>query len=457
MKKSLSTKNSVRLVCITALFSGVILGNSILSFENAVAKPVEIGNYDPRLSLAPLAQKLSPTVVNIEVSKEISPQMGAFKSWDYGLPDKLQTGQGSGFLISEDGYILTNNHVIEGADEVTVKMVLNQNTQKENEKEFEGKVVGIDDSLDIALIKIDAKEILPYVELGSSKDTQVGDWVVAIGNPFGLAHTVTSGIISAKGRVIGAGPYDDFLQTDASINPGNSGGPLFNLQGQVVGINTAINPQAQGIGFSVPIDSIKTIIQDLKEKGHASRGWLGVGLRSDDNSKGVYIGDVYQDTPAAKHGLQKGDLITHFDGRSVTEQDELVRLVGKKHSGDTVKFTIRRGGRSKKIDVVLGERPSEKDLMIGNFQSNSDSTLQIQVAEVRNFDQRSPTSTGLVVIQLGKNSPAKGKLLPGDVIVSINKEPIKSKTQLDEATQNVSKLELGVIRNGTKVNIVIPL
>ena len=201
-------------------------------------------------------------------------------------PRQLQTGQGSGFLISEDGYILTNNHVIEGADEVTVKMVLRQNTPKESEKVFEGKVIGIDDSLDIALIKIDAKRSLPYVKLGSSKDTQVGDWVVAIGNPFGLAHTVTSGIISAKGRVIGAGPYDDFLQTDASINPGNSGGPLFNLQGQVVGINTAINPQAQEIGFCVPIDSIKTIIQDLKEKGHASRGWLGVGLRSSDDSKG---------------------------------------------------------------------------------------------------------------------------------------------------------------------------
>ena len=138
--------------------------------------------------------------------------MGAFKSWDYGLPDKLQTGQGSGFLISEDGYILTNNHVIEGADEVTVKMVLHQDTPEESEEVFEGKVVGVDDSLDIALIKIDSKDSLPYVELGSSKDTQVGDWVVAIGNPFGLAHTVTSGIISAKGRVIGAGPYDDFYR-----------------------------------------------------------------------------------------------------------------------------------------------------------------------------------------------------------------------------------------------------
>ena len=199
----------------------------------------------------------------------------------------LQTGQGSGFIISDDGYILTNNHVIEGADQVLVKMVQEQDSTME--KEYEGKVVGIDDSLDIALIKIEAKEILPYVKLGSSQNTQVGDWVVAIGNPFGLAHTVTSGIISAKGRVIGAGPYDDFLQTDASINPGNSGGPLFNLQGEVVGINTAINPEAQGIGFSVPIDSVKTILEDLKEKGHASRGWLGVGLYSSEDKQGFIL------------------------------------------------------------------------------------------------------------------------------------------------------------------------
>ena len=443
---------------ILILCIGILLGNSILSFENATAKPVEIGNYDPRVSLAPLAKKLSPTVVNIEVSKEI-PQFGAFRSWDYEIPN-LQTGQGSGFVISDDGYILTNHHVIEGADKVIVKMVQDTNNSEENnfdEQEYEGRVVGIDDSLDIALIKIEVKKDLPYVKLGSSKDTQVGDWVVAIGNPFGLAHTVTSGIISAKGRVIGAGPYDDFLQTDASINPGNSGGPLFNLQGEVVGINTAINPQAQGIGFSVPIDSVKTILEDLKEKGHASRGWLGVGLVSSEDNQGVYIGEVYANTPAAIHGLKKGDLITQFDGKSVTDQGELVRLVGKKHSGDIVVFTIQRNGKTKKINVELGERPSQKDLVQGNFTTQDDSKLKIQVGEISNFDINHVNSLGLVVLMIQKDSPAIGKLQLGDIIVSINGEKVTSQQQLQQVIENQSKLVLGIIRNGKTLTVSITL
>ena len=443
---------------VIILFIGILLGNAIFSFENAIAKPVEIGNYDPRISLAPLAKQLSPTVVNIEVSKEI-PQIGAFRSWEYEMPN-MRTGQGSGFVISDDGYILTNNHVIEGADKVIVKMVQDLNNSDpnhsdEDEKEYEGTVIGVDDSLDIALIKIEVQGDLPYVKLGSSKDTQVGDWVVAIGNPFGLAHTVTSGIISAKGRVIGAGPYDDFLQTDASINPGNSGGPLFNLQGEVVGINTAINPQAQGIGFSVPIDSVKTILEDLKEKGHASRGWLGVGLHSSEDNSGVYIGEVYAHTPAAIHGLKKGDLITQFDGKNITDQGELVRLVGKKHSGDIVEFTIKRSGKTKKINVELGERPSEKDLVQGNFTTQDDSKLKIQVGEITNFDIKNSNSLGLVVLMIQKDSPAVGKLQLGDIIVSINGENVVSQQQLQQVIENQSKLVLGIIRNGMERTVSI--
>ena len=275
-----------------------------------------IGSYNPAESLAPLVEKLSPAVVNIDVEQNVQlPDMPFLSPFGYqGGEGQLRTGQGSGVLISADGYLLTNHHVVDGADSVTVKL--------SDGKDYEGVLVGSDDSIDIALLKISGANF-PYVQLGSSESTRVGDWVVAIGNPFGLSHTVTTGIVSAKGRVIGSGPYDDYIQTDASINPGNSGGPLFNLQGEVVGINTAINPRAQGIGFSLPIDKVTKIIEDLKT-GSVARGWLGVGLRTVEKAasgarqKGVYIAKVYPGTPAQEAGLLDNDLVLEFDGTAVS-------------------------------------------------------------------------------------------------------------------------------------------
>jgi serine protease Do len=277
---------------------------------------------------------------------------------------RMQQGEGTGFFISADGYLLTNNHVVSGADEVTVTLL--------DERTFDARVVGTDPNTDIALVKVEADTALPHVQLGSSDATRVGDRVVAIGNPFGLSHTVTEGIVSAKGRVIGAGPYDDFLQTDASINPGNSGGPLFNLAGEVVGINTAINPRGQGIGFSVPIDQVRPLIDDLKEDGKVSRGWMGVGLQELDpmlakhlgkpDLAGTVVGQVYPGTPAASAGLESGDIIIEMDGQPVKDSATLVRSIGTRAPGEKVSLKVLREGRPTDVKVKLGERPDREEL-----------------------------------------------------------------------------------------------
>ena len=249
-----------------------------------------------------------------------------------------QRSLGSGFIISADGYIITNNHVVEQADKIIVKL--------SDGKEYEAKVIGKDAKTDIALIKIKATDSLPVAETGDSDKLRVGDWVVAIGNPFGLEQTVTAGIVSAKGRVIGAGPYDNFIQTDASINPGNSGGPLFNMEGKVVGINTAIVAQGQGIGFAIPISMAKSILPDLKSTGKVTRGWLGVSVQdiTEDIAKsmklkdrnGALIADVFTGDPADKAGLKAGDVVTEINGKKIKDTHELLMLIAGFRVGETV-------------------------------------------------------------------------------------------------------------------------
>lgn len=333
--------------------------------------PLSPTTYNPSVSLAPLVEELGPAVVHIRVAQtieysDIPRHMRPFVSPEDLEGYRMQQGEGTGFFISNDGYLLTNNHVVAGADEVTVTLL--------DERTFEARVVGTDSNTDIALVKVDGDD-LPWVTLGSSEAARVGDRVVAIGNPFGLSHTVTEGIVSAKGRVIGAGPYDDFLQTDASINPGNSGGPLFNLRGEVVGINTAINPRGQGIGFAVPIDMVTPLIEDLKDDGKVSRGWLGVGLAPLEDrvaqyldlasGSGTVVGQVYPGTPAATAGLLPGDVVRGFNGKDVGDSETLIRLIGSQRPGDTVALDILRDGVDQTIKVTLGERPDREDLERG--------------------------------------------------------------------------------------------
>jgi serine protease Do len=392
-------------------------------------------NYSPSLSLAPLVQSLQPAVVNIHVEQKVrnqqAPMMEFFAPF-FGSPMpgqevpefRVKTGQGSGFIISADGYMLTNNHVVADADRVTVKMA--------DEREFEGKVVGTDSRIDIALVKIESKEPLPFVDIGKSDPMQVGDWVVAIGNPFGLSHTVTAGIVSAKGRVIGAGPYDDFIQTDASINPGNSGGPLFNLDGEVIGINTAITRSGQGIGFAVPTDMVSPFLDDLKNNGEVARGWLGVGLQNIDEElaaglnikeqKGVLLSEVHTNQPGDKAGLVPGDVITSINGDEIGDSKDLIKSIGNHRAGDSINIDILRSGVSKSVKVKLGKRPDEQEIRTARYESNSLNRGPRSAPILKKIGIQLEKSTGkyIAISQVDEESPASGRLRVGDIILQVN-------------------------------------
>jgi serine protease Do len=274
-------------------------------------------------------------------------------------------GTGSGFIIDADGYILTNNHVVEGADEILVNL--------DDDNEYTAKLIGTDPKTDIALIKINRENgdntPFPYLRMGDSDKLEVGEWVVAIGNPFGLPHTVTVGVVSAKGRNIGAGAYDEFIQTDASINPGNSGGPLINIKGEVIGINTAIisggGPGGGnvGIGFAIPANLVKSILTDLREKGKVTRGWLGVMIQkitpdlaksfSLKDNKGALVGDVIPEGPAAKAGIQRGDVIVEFNGYKVNNMEQLPKIVAQTTPDTDVNVVVVRDGNSVTLNVHI--------------------------------------------------------------------------------------------------------
>lgn len=295
-----------------------------------------------------LAKKSSPSVVNIQSLKKIPHYYGDFHFGMQGIPrqpslNEFETqGGGSGFIISNDGYILTTNHVVAGSDQVQVSLF--------NGKTYIGKMVGFDELMDIALIKVTVPSDLPSIPMGSSKQLEPGDWVLAIGNPFGLELTVTAGIVSAKGRSLGKSPYDDFIQIDAPINPGNSGGPLINTQGEVVGINSAIFSQGQGLGFSSPIDLVKKILPQLKEKGRVVRSWLGLVVRDitlDEKmeldhvvNRGSLVMNVFSNSPAEKAGILPYDIIVEFDGKQVKSSHEFPRMIAHSLAGKKIPVTL---------------------------------------------------------------------------------------------------------------------
>lgn len=453
------------------------------SADVAPPAPAQPLTYDPRVSLAPLVDRLGPAVVGITVSREVA--AGGMDLRDvpapfrefFGIPDgyesperdrkRVRTGQGSGFLISEDGYVLTNNHVVDDADTVTVQLA--------DEREFEARVVGTDPGTDVALVKIDDVDDLPTVQLGSSEALRVGDWAVAIGNPFGLEHTVTAGIISGKGRVIGAGPYDQFLQTDASINPGNSGGPLFNLDGEVIGINTAI--VGQGIGFSVPIDMVKGMLDDLKQDGAVARGWIGVGLRDldgelagrlglEEDTVGVVFTQVYPGTPAAKAGVKPGDVLVTLDGEPVDETTAVVRAIGSHRPGEKVSMGLLRDGKRKTLRVELGRRPDEGALRSGTWsgpEASPDSdgvdpgaALGVSLADPSSMGLRG--KDGLVVVQVDRGGPSADRLRAGDRIIEATGRSVRDQADLAAALAEAEGAVLLVVeRRGAQVLVDVPL
>ena len=361
---------------MAAALTAALLSTSAVTLAPTAALAVPPGGY------ADLVDQVSPAVVFIEVKGKVQ-QTNAQGNMP-AIPDELRRrfgdmfpdmpgqngapqpmqGVGSGFIISNDGQIVTNNHVVADADTVTVKLA--------DGRSFDAKVVGSDPMTDIAVIKIEADVDLPFVKFGTSNSMRVGDEVIAVGNPFGLGGTVTSGIISALSRDIHAGPFDDFIQTDAAINRGNSGGPLFNNEGQVVGVNTAIlspGGGSVGIGFAVPSDLVQTIVADLSDDGQIERGWLGVSIRpmSDevadvlgyDAPRGAVVEAVSEDSPAAKAGLEQGDIILSFNGADVKELRDLTRAVATTSPEAKTQVTVLRKGAEKTLDVTVGSLNSK--------------------------------------------------------------------------------------------------
>jgi serine protease Do len=425
-------------------------------------------------SFSGLVKEVTPAVVNISTTTVVKGvdlherMMNPFKDFfgndffekffgDTPRREYKQRSLGSGFIIDRDGHILTNNHVVEKASSIRVKLT--------DGKEYEAKVIGKDPKTDIALIKINAKNGLPVATIGDSDKLEVGDWVLAIGNPFGLERTVTCGIVSAKGRVIGQGPYDDFIQTDASINPGNSGGPLFNLKGEVVGINTAIVSGGQGIGFAIPVNAAKALLPQLKTMGRVVRGWLGVVIQKVTpelaksfgikESEGALVSDVMEDSPASRSDIRRGDVIVSFDGHKIKEMDQLPRMVAGTEIGRNVRIGFVRDGKHHEIDVVIGELKDEKkeaaetspevEKNLGLIVQN----ISPDIARHLSLNDR----RGVIVTDIQPGSPAEdADLRPGDIIQEINKRPVKNTDDFKEVIRKANPRD-GVVLMVKRENV----
>jgi serine protease Do len=397
------------------------------------------------INLSDLAEKVRPGVVYIKVVKTVKnvrsllgphPFGGGspFEGFE-GQPDtRQQRGQGSGFLISPDGYIVSNNHVVDGAEEIKVKL--------HNGKEYPAKMVGRDSKTDLALIKIEGATDLHFLKLGDSDKLKVGSWVVAVGNPFGLEQTVTAGIVSGKGRSIGSGPYDDYIQTDASINPGNSGGPLVNMAGEVVGINTSILRSGQGIGFAVPVNMAKEIIPQLKAKGHVTRGWLGIHLQEVTpelaksfglkENKGALVTQIQKGTPAEKAGIERGDILLEFDGKEITSSKVLPMAVALTPVGKTVPIKLLRNGKEMERQVTIGEMEREKEAVREFSKKRLGLTIQAITPEsARTLGIQSETGVYVAAVEPGSPASDAG-IRVGDVIAEVNRKPIKDMKDFQE-------------------------
>ena len=485
-------------------------GSMLAADAHAATATAPVSGADARQigalpSLAPLVKQLRPVVVNINSrfkprrprvaqrgprnrmqppdqdqgdDESQDPMERFFRYFGPQMPqpdEQERHGLGSGFYIG-DGLVLTNNHVVEIQDEqhpgryrpMDEIKVITDETAPGGARELSAKVIGNDPKSDVALLKIDGKDVgmLKAATLGDSDAIEVGDYVVAIGEPFGLQASVTSGIISAKERTQFGGPYSDYLQTDASINPGNSGGPLFNLRGEVVGINAAIISGANTIGFAIPIAVVKQILPQLREKGKVVRGFLGVqpqaitsdmvdqlGLKS---TKGALIADVQKDTPAEKAGLKPGDVVVALNGKPVQDNNQLTRDVGVIPPGQTVRLDVVRDGRQRSFDVRLAPRPDETEAIgrsvgSGGDQKESGDMLGLSVEDLTpqmaRRAQVDPGTKGAVVVDVAPDSPgADAGLEAGDVIVEINKQPVASAADYRKAARSLKKGETALVR-----------
>lgn len=376
--------------------------------------------------------------------------------------------KGSGFIVSKEGYILTNNHVVEGADNIKVTLL--------DGRSFNAKKIGQDPTFDLAVVQIKAKD-LPALQLGDSDKTEVGEWVVAIGNPLGFENSVTAGVVSAKNRTLQAADinFQGFMQTDAAINPGNSGGPLIDLKGNVIGINTAIVPYAQGIGFAVPINMAKQIMDDLIKHGEVRRGWLGVTVQpltaslvesyKVPSKDGSIISDVQSGSPAEKYGLKRGDVITEIDGKKIKNSQDVVFAVRNKLAGDKVPFMIYRDGKKMTVDVVLGEIKGGKAVKQSKGLAPKETAgpktstkIGITVAEnssdlMKRYSLKERKGLVVMDVQRGSEGNALG-VQPGDVILEINKKPLNNVSDWERIMASKGKtLAMLISRGGQTIFI----
>jgi len=477
-------------LAVTFILVGLILGLTISSSFNIQTH----GNtQEPKISqeavdilsrsskaMAEVTAAVKPAVVNISTSKIIKspvqnhpffndPFFRRFFGDDFGPAqkpkDRKQSNLGSGVIVNKDGYILTNNHVVKDADDIRVRL--------SDKREFKGKVIGTDPKSDVAVVKIDAHD-LPYLRLADSDKLQVGETVIAVGNPFGLSQTVTSGIVSAIGRSnVGISDYEDFIQTDAAINPGNSGGALINVRGELVGINTAIFSTSggyQGVGFAIPSNMAKSIMDSLISKGKVVRGWLGVSIQPVTaeivkqfklkDEKGALIGDVVEGSPAEKAGLQRGDVITEMNGKEVLDPASLRNSVAGIGPGKDVPVRFLRDGKQMTATVRIAELPTDPQARAAVKKSQALQGVSVQnlSAEMRANLELPKRVQGVLVTDVEDGTPADTVLQKGDVIMQVNRIDVRNVKEYEAALQRVKgqSFSLWIWRNGGALFVVIP-
>ncbi|MBU0676149.1 MAG: DegQ family serine endoprotease [Proteobacteria bacterium] len=447
----------------------ILLGIFLMAITQSVSSAFATSSVPE--NFANLVEKLGPTVVNIYTTKVI-PQSPLQKMLPYhndqeipeffkrffdfpeqrneDRPKREQraTSLGSGIIISADGYIATNNHVVEDGDEIRVRLTTHE--------EYDATLVGRDPKTDVALIKIEPKGKLIHAEFGNSEQLRVGDWVLAIGNPFGFENTVTAGIVSGKGRSIGDGQYENFIQTDASINMGNSGGPLFNLKGELVGINTAIFSRTGGnigLGFAIPVNMAKNVIEQLRDNGTVTRGWLGVMIQhvtADlarqfglERPMGALVGEVVKDSPADKAGLKQGDIIIEYMGREVTQMSLLPSLVAQTPVDTKADLVIIRKGQKEKTAVTIGKLDEEQITADGSSSTSVDRKLGLTVQELTPELAKSFSLTeeeGLLISNVAPDSPAaEAGIKRGEIVLEINQTPVRDLTQFKEILEGLKE------------------
>jgi serine protease Do len=476
-------KATVAAAAIAVLATGLSLGYSTAAQNPSSTPAIPYAGQNAPFSFADLVQKVSPAVVSVVVEhngprvasddsdSRSSPfddflrqfGQGQFRRFQFGPGQGQRQGQrqqqfrsearGAGFIIDADGYVVTNNHVVDGGDKITVHTT--------DGHDYQAKVVGTDKDTDVALLKIDGVHNLPTVSFGDDRQVRVGDWVVAVGNPFGLGGTVTAGIVSSIHRDIGNGPYTDYIQIDAPINQGNSGGPTFDLNGRVVGMNTAIySPSggSVGIGFAIPASTIKAMVAQIRDHGSVTRGWLGVQIQTltpdmaasigSSQAKGAIVASVVGNSPAEKAGMRQGDVIVALNGSDVQDSRDLTRRVAMLPAGSKADFTVMRGGSKEMLTATIAKRDqqvSSDDNGSGrNVRPSGDSLLGMQLAPV-NPDTRQQYglddgSKGVVVTSVDPNSDAAEKgLKPGDVIMSVSGKSVQSPADIRRATADAKE------------------